>query len=72
MARPEVTGGKLSDDKLTLSVPEAGRLIGLGRNAAYDAAAKGELPTIKIGSRILVPKVALERMLESAGQAKAR
>ena len=53
-------------DRVTLDVPEAGKLLGLGRNAAYEAAAKGEIPTIRIGKRILVPRAAFERMLENA------
>lgn len=51
----------------TLSVPEAGRqYFGLGRNASYEAAARGDLPTIRIGGRLFVSVVALERMLENA------
>ena len=53
----------------TLSVPEAGRrYFGLGRNTSYAAAQRGEIPVIKIGSRLRVPVVALERMLAEAGQ----
>ena len=51
---------------LALSVPEAGRLLGLSRNAAYEAAARGDLPTVRIGSRIFVPRRALDAMLDSA------
>jgi hypothetical protein len=55
---------------LTMSVPDAGRkYFGLCRNAAYDAAARGELPTIKIGRLLRVPVRALERMLDEAGKA---
>jgi hypothetical protein len=55
-------------DRPTLSVPSAGqKYFGLGRNASYEAARRGELPTIKIGSRLFVSVVALERML-SEGQ----
>ena len=50
-------------EPVTMSVPEAGRRLGIGRNSAYDAAARGQIPTIKIGRRILVPRVAFERML---------
>lgn len=46
-----------------LSVPEAGRILGIGRVAAYAAAQRGEIPTIRIGGRILVPRARLERML---------
>jgi Helix-turn-helix domain len=56
-----------SEKPLTLSVPEAGRLyFGLGRNGSYDAARRGELPVLKIGRRLRVPVVALERMLTEA------
>ena len=52
----------------TLTVPEAGRVyFDLGRNASYAAAARGEIPTIRIGSRLRVPVVRLEQMLADAG-----
>jgi hypothetical protein len=58
---------------LTISVPEAGkRYFGLCRNAAYGAAARGEIPTIKIGRLLRVPVRALERMLERADRAQGR
>ena len=48
----------------TISVPDAGKLFyGLGRNAAYLAAQKGDIPTIKIGGRIMVPVVPLAEKL---------
>jgi excisionase family DNA binding protein len=52
------------DDCKVLTVPEAGRQLGLGRNASYEAAKRGDLPTIKIGKLIRVPKAALLAMLE--------
>jgi excisionase family DNA binding protein len=55
-------------EKLVYDVPEAGKLLGMGRSAAYEAARSGQLPTIKIGGRYKVPKAALHRLLESAGQ----
>ena len=57
------------DEPKTLAVPVAGRrYFGLGRNASYDAAKRGELPVIRIGSRLRVPIAALERMLAEAGR----
>ena len=54
---------------LTITVPEAGKkYFGLSRNAAYDAAARGEIPTVKIGRLLRVPVRALEKMLDQAGQ----
>jgi Helix-turn-helix domain len=50
---------------LTMSVPEAGKkYFGLRRNAAYDAAARGDLPVIRIGRLLRCPVRALEAMLE--------
>jgi excisionase family DNA binding protein len=54
-------------ERKTYNIEEAGRLLGVGRNQAYDAAKTGQIPTIKIGKRLLVPKAALDRML--AGEA---
>jgi excisionase family DNA binding protein len=50
------------------SVPEAARLLRIGKTLAYEAAARGEIPSVKIGSRLLVPRAALERMLAAASQ----
>ena len=54
----------------TLSVPEAGAVYyGLSRNAAYAAASRGEIPTIKVGKLLRVPVRAMEQMLNDvAGQ----
>ncbi|MBP1297580.1 helix-turn-helix domain-containing protein [Bradyrhizobium elkanii] len=57
-------------EPLTISVPEAGkRYFGLCRNAAYAAAIRGEIPTIRIGRLLKVPVRALEKMLESPQEA---
>lgn len=47
----------LSDvaSRATVTVPEAGRLLGIGRDAAYAAAKRGEIPTLRLGRRIVVP-----------------
>ena len=48
--------------------PDTGKALGLSRNATYDAAKRGEIPTIRFGKLIKVPTAALHRMLEDAGQ----
>jgi hypothetical protein len=59
----------MTSEPKTLSVPQAGReYFGLGRNASYEAARRGDLPTIKIGRLLRVPVVALERKLREAGR----
>jgi hypothetical protein len=50
----------------TISVPEAGRLLGLSRNGAYAAASRGEIPVIRLGRKLVVPTVPIVQML--AGQ----
>ena len=59
----------MTDDiKHVLSVPEAGRVyLNLGRNASYEAAHRGQIPTIKIGKLLKVPIKAMERKLIEAG-----
>jgi excisionase family DNA binding protein len=56
-------------ERQTLTVTEAGQVLGLSRNAAYDAAKRGDLPVIRFGKRLLVPRAALDRLLN--GQAKS-
>lgn len=46
-----------------VSGPSAARLLGVGRSTAYAAAASGDLPTIRLGTRIVVPVPALLVML---------
>jgi hypothetical protein len=51
---------------MTISVPEAGSVyFGLSRNAAYAAAKRGEIPTIKIGKLLRVPVRTLEQKLDA-------
>jgi hypothetical protein len=62
----------MENDRKTISVPEAGKqYFDLGKNASYEAARRGELPVVKIGGRLRVPVIALERMLAEAGSHKA-
>jgi hypothetical protein len=51
----------------TIDVPTAGRVyLGLSRNGSYQAAARGEIPVIRIGRLKRVPVIAMERMLDQA------
>jgi excisionase family DNA binding protein len=52
------------DTSDTLSVPEAGKRLNVGRNQAYAAVKRGEIPIIKIGRSLRVPRPAFERLLE--------
>ena len=48
----------------TMNVEDAGARLGLGKNAAYAAVHRGEIPVIKIGGRFLVPVDRFNKMLE--------
>ena len=54
---------KLQIERLVYTVPEAGRLLGLSRNGSYEAAKRGDIPTIRIGRLLLVPKAPFHRMV---------
>ncbi len=55
-------------ERLTRTVEEAAAILGISRPSAYEAARLGEIPTIRLGRRILVPLAALQKMLAAAGQ----
>ena len=55
----------LDDLPLTLPVEEAGQVLRVGRNTAYDLVRCGQLRSIKVGKQIRIPKQAL---LEYLGQ----
>ena len=52
----------------TYSVEEAAQILGIGRASAYQAVHAREIPSIKFGSRLVVPKAALDNMIASAGR----
>ena len=50
-------------DRATMTVEEAARVLGIARNTAYQAARTGDIPAVRIGRRVIVPRAALETML---------
>ena len=59
----EQTAALRDDSRLTWTVTEAAQLLGISRASAYEAAHRGELPVRVIGRRMLVPRIALLRLL---------
>ena len=52
------------EERLTLTVPEAAKLLGIAKNSLYCSIKKGEFnQVIRIGKRILIPRAALEKKL---------
>jgi excisionase family DNA binding protein len=60
---PEQAAALRDDSRLIWTVTEAAQLLGISRASAYEAAHRGELPVRVIGRRMLVPRVALLRLL---------
>ena len=55
------------DKRLCITVTEAAAMLGISRNFAYELVKQKKLPVIQFGKRLLIPRVALERMLERGG-----
>ena len=49
----------LEDLPLTLTVEEAGQILRVGRNTAYELARCGKLPSVRVGKQIRIPRQAL-------------
>lgn len=54
------------DDRLTWDVPEAARRLGVSTAYYYRAASRGELPVMRLGRRLVVPKAALLRLVNDS------
>jgi len=60
----------MDSEKLTLTVSETARLLGISRGLAYEMVRTGEIPSVRFGKRVLIPRRALEKLLEQ-GQVAA-
>jgi excisionase family DNA binding protein len=54
------------DGRSTFKVPEAAEILGLSVWSAWEAVNRGDIPTVRIGRRCIVPRHALERLLSAA------
>jgi excisionase family DNA binding protein len=54
------------EKRLVLTVTEAAAALGISRAHAYELVARGELPSLRLGRRIVVPRRGLERLLDGA------
>lgn len=55
--------------ELAMSVAEAARALGVSRDAVYELVRRGEMPHLRVGRRVIIPRQALERWLAGAGAA---
>ena len=60
----------MSADKLTITIPEVARILGISRGLAYELAKRDELPVpvIKLGRRMVLSRKAVEALLENNGE----
>ncbi len=58
----------MEGQKLTLNVNETSKLLGVARGSVYLAIERGEIPVLKLGKRLLIPRKALEDLLDKASQ----
>jgi excisionase family DNA binding protein len=58
-----LTHHAIIEKRLCITVPEAAEMLGLSRNFTYDLVKQKKLPVVKFGKRLLIPRVALEKML---------
>lgn len=54
------------EERLTLTVEEAAQVLGISRALAYELVARAEIPSLRLGRRIVVPRRALEVLLAQA------
>lgn len=54
-------------ERIVYTVTEAAEILGISRPTAFQGVERGEIPHIRVGRRILIPKAALDKMLASAG-----
>jgi excisionase family DNA binding protein len=55
-------------ERLCVTVPEAAKMLGISRNFAYELVKQKQLPVIKFGKRLLISRIALEKMLEKGDE----
>jgi excisionase family DNA binding protein len=59
-----------ADIRLVVTIAEAAELLGISRALAYELAARGELPIIRLGRRMVVPRARLLALVGATGEAE--
>jgi excisionase family DNA binding protein len=54
-------------EPLVYTVEEAAELLGIGRSSCFEAVKRGEIPSVRLGRRILIPKARLHELLTGRG-----
>jgi len=61
------TEATMRPQRLTMTVEEASEALGISRSLAYELVRRGEIPSLRLGRRIVVPVDALEDLVERTG-----
>lgn len=64
-------GYEMEEERLTVTVEQAARILGISRGLAYQMAREGRIPTLRFGKRIVVPRKAIERLLQEPSVANS-
>ena len=59
-----------NNERLTMTIPEVAKALGISRGNAYELARRDELPVrvLRLGKRILIPRIPFEKAINDAGQ----
>ena len=68
MTDPIAATRDVLEQRLTLTIEETAVVLGLGRTSAYEAARRGEIPSRRVGRRVIVPVPALLEWLGAEGR----
>lgn len=58
----------MEEERLTITVSEAAKLLGISRGTAYECVRTGQIPSVNFGRRVLIPRRRLEALLESSSE----
>ena len=68
LANASAASSSSPDGTLSVSVGEAAKVLGISRYSVYEAVRRGQIPTVRLGRRILIPRRALEELFNISEQ----
>ena len=61
----------MSRERQTYTVDEAAEIIGIGRSSTYEAIQRGQIPALRFGRRVVIPKAAFDELLRNTNSETA-
>ncbi len=62
----------MTDNRLTVTVEEAAEILGISRAFAYALVRREDLPSVRLGRRLVIPRRALERLVNGEDHGRYR